>query len=35
MQAPGDEPVWQQLLREYIHNSDEEVAQQLAAALAE
>lgn len=35
VQAPGDEPVWRQVLRYYPNRDDLEVAQQLAAALAE
>ena len=34
MQAPGDEPVWRQLLKHHLDDSDPEVAQQAAAALA-
>jgi hypothetical protein len=32
-QAPGDEPVWRQLLRLLVDCGDPEVAQQAAAAL--
>jgi hypothetical protein len=35
VQAPGDEPVWRQLLRCYLDDSDPNVAQQAAAALAQ
>jgi hypothetical protein len=35
VQAPGDEPVWRQLLRLHIAHDDPGVAQQAAAALAE
>ena len=35
VQGPSDEPVWRQLLQLYVENSDPDVAQQAAAALAE
>ena len=35
VQAPGDEPVWRQVLRLHLDHSDPEVAQQAAAALVE
>lgn len=35
VQAPGDEPVWRQLLLRYHNHSDPVVAQQAAAATAE
>jgi hypothetical protein len=35
VQAPGDEPVWRQLLRRGLNHADPEVAQQAASALAE
>jgi hypothetical protein len=34
-QVPGDEPVWQQLLRDYSNYSDAELAQEVAAKLAD
>lgn len=33
--VPGDEPVWQQLLRDYSNYSDAELAQEVAAKLAD
>ena len=35
VQAPGDEPVWRQVLQLHLDHSDPAVAQQAAAALAE
>jgi hypothetical protein len=34
VQAPGDEPVWRQVLRRHLNHSNTAVAQQAAAALA-
>jgi hypothetical protein len=34
-QAPGDEPVWRQILRLHLDHSDPGVARRAAAALAE
>jgi hypothetical protein len=35
MQAPGDEPVWRQVLRLYLDHHDPAVVQQAAAGLAD